>query len=145
MAEKMIRTSSVEETEAAGKELGDRIKGNSGAFIALFGDLGAGKTAFARGVVSVLSPDARVHSPTYTIVNDYSKQGGLKVYHFDMYRITDEDSLCSTGYYDYLADDSFIIVEWSENIKDLLPVPRIEVHIGYDGETGRTINEISIE
>ena len=145
MAEKMIRTFSVEETEAAGKDLGDRIKNAGGAYIALFGDLGAGKTAFTRGVVSVLAPGARVHSPTYTIVNDYSRKGaGYRVYHFDMYRITDEDSLYSTGYCDYLTDDSFVIVEWCENIEDLLPVPRIEVHIEYAGDNERIITETEI-
>ena len=142
MAEEMTISSSVEETEAAGKALGKRITSEGHAYIALFGDLGAGKTAFTRGVVSELSPKARVHSPTYTIVNDYSEKGaGYDVYHFDMYRITDEESLYSTGYFDYLTDRSFIIVEWCENIIDMLPVPRIEIHIEYAGEGKRKITE----
>ncbi len=142
MAEEMILSSSVEETEAAGRALGKRIASEGHTYIALFGDLGVGKTAFTRGIVSELSPKARVHSPTYTIVNDYSEKGaGYDVYHFDMYRITDEESLYSTGYFDYLTDRAFVIVEWCENIIDLLPSPRIEVCIEYAGEGKRKITE----
>ncbi|MBO4217237.1 MAG: tRNA (adenosine(37)-N6)-threonylcarbamoyltransferase complex ATPase subunit type 1 TsaE [Clostridia bacterium] len=142
MAEKVITSSSVEETEAAGKALGESIADKGHAFVALFGDLGAGKTAFTRGIVSVLSPGARVHSPTYTIVNDYSRSDlGYGVYHFDMYRVTDEENLYSTGYYDYLSDRAFIISEWCENITDHLPDERIEVYIEYSGEGKRRITE----
>ena len=145
MKETVIHTSSAEETEAAGRALGERIIGDKHAYVALFGGLGAGKTAFTRGIVSVLSPGARVHSPTYTVVNDYTAAGSdCSVYHFDMYRVTDDDALYSVGYYDYLTDNSFIITEWSENITDHLPPERIEVRIEYEGADKRKITETMI-
>lgn len=125
------------DTEAVGRALAAHLSdaGVTQAFIALWGDLGAGKTAFVRGFVSALS-DARVKSPTYTIVNEYS--GRVPVYHFDMYRIDGEDDLYSTGFYDYL-DAGFLLCEWSENIPFALPEKRIDVRIEKAGETGRRI------
>ena len=125
------------DTEAAGRALAGRLlaEGAVQAFIALRGALGAGKTAFVRGFVSALS-NARVKSPTYTIVNEYS--GSVPVYHFDMYRIDGEDDLYSTGFYDYL-DTGFLLCEWSENIPFALPAGRIDVCIEKTGETGRRI------
>lgn len=106
-----------EETEAIGAELAEVLKPSD--FVAMFGDLGAGKTAFVRGAVKRLSPGAFVQSPTYTIVNEYP--GKIPVYHFDMYRIDDEDSLYSIGYYDYLENGGICFAEWCEKIKPFLP------------------------
>ena len=118
-------TNSPAETEALGKELAKELK--CGDFVAMFGDLGVGKTAFVRGVASVLCPDVRVQSPTYTIVNAY--RGKIPLYHFDMYRITDDDELYSTGFYDYFRRDGFMLTEWSENIPFALPDRYIRVDI----------------
>ena len=82
-------TNSTEETEAIGAEFAKRLQPSD--FVAMFGDLGAGKTAFVRGASKVLAPEANVQSPTYTVVNEYPAK--IPVYHFDMYRIDDEDSL----------------------------------------------------
>ena len=109
-------TNSPAETEALGKELAKELK--SGDFVAMFGDLGVGKTAFVRGVASVLCPDVRVQSPTYTIVNAY--RGKIPLYHFDMYRIDSEEALYSCGFFDYL-DSGICIAEWCENITDFIP------------------------
>ena len=90
-------------------------------YIALRGDLGVGKTAFVRGFVSVIAPGVIVRSPTFALVNEYRpRPTGTPVFHFDMYRITDEDDLYSIGYDDYL-DRGICIVEWSENIPYALP------------------------
>lgn len=109
-------TNSSAETEALGKELAKELK--CGDFVAMFGDLGVGKTAFVRGVASVLCPDVRVQSPTYTIVNAY--RGKIPLYHFDMYRIDSEEALYSCGFFDYL-DSGICIAEWCENITDFIP------------------------
>ncbi len=109
-------TNSPAETEALGKELAKELK--CGDFVAMFGDLGVGKTAFVRGVASVLCPDVRVQSPTYTIVNAY--RGKIPLYHFDMYRIDSEEALYSCGFFDYL-DSGICIAEWCENITDFIP------------------------
>ncbi len=112
-----IVTNTALETEVAGAEFAKTLK--SGDFVAMFGDLGAGKTAFVRGAMKTLSANARVQSPTYTIVNEYPAK--IPVYHFDMYRIDDEDSLYSIGYYDYLMSGGICFAEWCEKIEPYLP------------------------
>ena len=125
-------TSSPDETERIGAELAGALLGDSELprFIALYGDLGVGKTAFVRGFASVVSPGARVKSPTFALVNEYRVKGGKNppVFHFDMYRINDEDELYSIGFYDYL-DSGICLVEWSENIEYALPDERFSVTI----------------
>ena len=112
-----IITRSPAETEAFGAAFAKELK--SGDFVAMFGDLGAGKTAFVRGAMKTLGAGARVQSPTYTIVNEYP--ASVPVYHFDMYRIDDEDSLYSIGYYDYLMSGGICFAEWCEKIEPYLP------------------------
>lgn len=111
-----LLSSSPEETERAGNEFATTLPQN--AFIAMYGDLGAGKTAFVRGMAQALVPNAIVTSPTYTLVNEYRGDGKLFC-HFDMYRIADEDDLYSIGFYDYT--DCVIAAEWSEKIPFALP------------------------
>lgn len=128
----------VSETEAVGAALGNAVKeAGDVAFVALKGDLGAGKTAFTRGFASVLSPGSIVRSPTYAIVNEY-KKGTLPLYHFDLYRIEDEDDLYSVGFYDYV-DSGICIVEWSERAESELPTPRWEVTIVGCADMERTL------
>ena len=128
---KEIITNSTEETEAVGFEIAEMLKNDLSLppFIALYGDLGVGKTAFVRGFTKVFSPAALVRSPTFALVNEYPTKGGRRVFHFDMYRITDEDDLYSIGYYDYLDDGSICLVEWSENIPYAIPDEHIRVEI----------------
>ncbi len=129
-------TNSPAETEALGKELAKELK--SGDFVAMFGDLGVGKTAFVRGVASVLCPDVRVQSPTYTIVNAY--RGKIPLYHFDMYRIDSEEALYSCGFFDYL-DSGICIAEWCENITDFIPegARRVKISKTADSPDSRRI------
>jgi tRNA threonylcarbamoyladenosine biosynthesis protein TsaE len=107
-------------------------------FIAFYGDLGSGKTAFIRGFVSVISKSSAVRSPTFTIVNEY-RGGNTPVFHFDMYRIGGEDDLYSIGFYDYL-DRGFCLCEWSENIEFALPEEylKLEIHRVPDPEKENT-------
>ena len=129
---KQIYTSSADETAAAGRELSKKLLDAPALprFIAMEGDLGVGKTVFTKGFVSEISPAAAVRSPTFALVNDYTKRGGTPIYHFDVYRINDDDDLYSTGFYDYLRDRrAFCIVEWSENIRYAFPKEYFVVRI----------------
>lgn len=137
MLNERIHSQSVSETEAAGAALAARLEGTCPCFVALEGDLGAGKTAFARGFVSVLSPGSRVKSPTYTIVNEY-RRGTVPVFHFDFYRIADPDSLDSIGFDEYLSG-GICIAEWSANIGARIPADAISVLIRKTGENTRDI------
>lgn len=118
-------TESAEQTEQLGRCLAQRLDKTS--FVALYGDLGAGKTAFVRGMASVLCPLDRVSSPTYTIVNEYLT-GEFPLYHFDLYRIKDDDDLYSTGFYDYMGN-GVCVCEWCENIPQAIPPDAICVKI----------------
>ena len=124
-----------EDTEKIGAEFAKELK--KGDFVAFFGNLGSGKTAFVRGVASVLCKNAHVSSPTYAIVNEYL--GETDIFHFDMYRITDDDSLYSVGFYDYQDRNGIIFTEWSENILFALPENRYDVTFEKTGDTDRVI------
>ena len=125
-----LYTNSVEETENYGISLAKKLAEDNTLprFIALYGDLGVGKTAFVRGFTSVFAQKARVKSPTFALVNEY-KGDSLSVFHFDMYRITDEDELYSIGFYDYQDRNGICLVEWSENIEYALPDKYFSVKI----------------
>ena len=110
-------THSAEETEALGERLAQTLTG--GEVVAYFGELGAGKTAFTRGLARGLGISMRVTSPTYTIVNEYSG-GRLPLFHFDMYRLGSSEELFDIGWEDYLARGGVVAAEWSENVTDAL-------------------------
>ncbi|MBE6926509.1 MAG: tRNA (adenosine(37)-N6)-threonylcarbamoyltransferase complex ATPase subunit type 1 TsaE [Ruminococcaceae bacterium] len=113
-------TNSPEETEALGAALGRILQ--PGTVIAYTGDLGAGKTAFTRGIARGLGIGEIVTSPTYTIVNEYLG-GRLPLFHFDMYRLRSSEDLWDIGWEDYLERGGICAVEWSENITDALEEP----------------------
>lgn len=124
---KEFLTASPEETESIAKEFAMLLNTENAEFVAMYGDLGVGKTAFVRGLASVLAPGARVKSPTFTIVNEY-KGGKMPLYHFDVYRISDEDELYAVGFDDYVQR-GICVVEWSENIQDSIPKDAYRVTI----------------
>lgn len=132
-----VSTDSVQATEALGIRLSGVLKGHE--MIALFGDLGAGKTAFTRGLCDGLGITDGVSSPTFTIVNAYS--GKFPVYHFDMYRIAGVDDLFATGFYDYLGT-GVIIIEWSENIEEELEPGCIRITISKTEDENERVFEI---
>lgn len=128
---------SVEETEQIGANLAPRL--GPGTILAFTGDLGAGKTAFVRGLARGLGVVERVTSPTFTIVNEY-EGGRLPLFHFDMYRLGSSEELFDIGWEDYLSRGGVCAVEWSEIIDDALEDGCIRVDIRRGGgENERTI------
>lgn len=131
-----ITTSSCDETERAGADIAQLIIDGRSRFVALDGDLGAGKTALVRGIASRLSPGSRVKSPTYTIVNEY-RRGEVPLYHFDLYRVTDPDELWGIGFDDYVTG-GICVAEWSSVVPEAIPPDAIRVKIEKcDGDTRR--------
>ena len=131
-------TNSPQETEAVGAALGKILK--AGTVLAYRGDLGAGKTAFTRGLARGLGYTEPVTSPTYTIVNEYLG-GRLPLFHFDMYRLTSSDDLWDIGWEDYLERGGVAAVEWSENVDDAMEnAVYITIH-----KTGEHTRRIEIE
>ena len=128
-------TNSPSETEAIGAALGKILR--PGTVIAYRGDLGAGKTAFTRGLARGLGCNELVTSPTYTIVNEYLG-GRLPLFHFDMYRLRSSDDLFDIGWDDYLDREGVCAVEWSENVDDAME-GAVCVTIEKTGEESRRI------
>lgn len=129
-------TNSERETEELGARLGSRLE--PGAVVAFTGDLGAGKTAFTRGLARGLGISERVTSPTFTIVNEY-EGGRLPLFHFDMYRLGSSDELFDIGWEDYLARGGVCAVEWSENVADALEEGTISVEIRRGASEGQRV------
>lgn len=127
---KSMITHSPSETEEIGKQLAEYMEAHPGLppFLALYGDLGVGKTAFIRGFASVYAPGAAVRSPTFSLVNEYPSRK-TTLFHFDMYRIESEDDLDSIGFYDYLLRPGICLVEWSEKIPFALPDRYLKITI----------------
>ena len=131
----IYETHSPEETEQIGALLAKKL--TPGTVIAFEGDLGAGKTAFTRGLAKGLGCTEQVSSPTYTIVNEYIS-GKMPLFHFDMYRLRCADDLFDIGWEDYMERGGVCAVEWSENVADAMENP-IRVCISKVGENSRTI------
>ena len=134
----VFETHAPEETEKLGQALAKYLM--PGAVIAYEGDLGAGKTAFTRGLAKGLGAAEPVTSPTYTIVNEYLS-GRIPLFHFDMYRLHSADDLFDIGWEDYLERGGVCAVEWSEQVADAMPEDTIYVTIARcpDAENWRTI------
>ena len=130
-------TASEQQTEQLAEKLAATLCGTE--IIAMYGDLGAGKTAFTRGLARGLGITDGVSSPTFALVHEY--EGRYMLYHFDMYRINGFDDLYSTGFFDYTGN-GVLIIEWSENIKEYLPEERIDINIKRLSENER---EITVE
>ena len=128
-------TNSPSETEAVGAALGKILE--PGTVLAYRGDLGAGKTAFTRGLARGLGASDMVTSPTYTIVNEYLS-GRMPLFHFDMYRLASSDDLWDIGWEDYLERGGVCAVEWSENVEDALE-GAVNITIEKLGEDARRI------
>ena len=126
------------DTEALGERFGRAVQ--TGLVIALSGDLGAGKTQFVRGLARGLKITSRVHSPTFTLVNEYGG-GRLKLFHLDLYRLETAEQILSAGIEEYLSPDGVSVVEWAERIVNFkfqisnFKTVRIEIH----GESERKI------
>ena len=134
-------TNSVEETRAVAKKLAQKFA--PGDVICLSGDLGAGKTAFVSGFVKAFDFDGYVSSPTFALIHEYP--ASVPIYHFDMYRIENEDDAYAAGVDEYLYGDGICLIEWSENIKELLPEGYYTITILKDASKGETYREIILE
>lgn len=128
-------STSAQQTEQIAAQLAKELRG--GDVLAFRGGLGAGKTAFVRGLAEGLGVTGEVASPTFSLVNEY--RGNPPLYHFDMYRISTMDDLYFTGFFDYLENGSILAIEWSENIADWLPDGVITVTINRLGDEEREI------
>ena len=136
--ETVAHTESAEQTEEFGYDFAAGLK--KGSVIALCGTLGAGKTTFVRGIAKRLTPESAslVHSPTFTVVNEY-RGSGICIFHFDFYRLKSEDDLYSCGFDDYFDGNGIIIVEWADMFLNSLPENTVTVKIEKEGENGRKL------
>lgn len=123
---------SADETFDLGEKLGEKLE--NGGVVALYGGLGAGKTVFAKGIASGLGINEEITSPTFTLLKQY--EGRLKMFHFDLYRIEDEEALENIGFFDYLGGEGVCVIEWAD--KAILP-PCINVTLDGSGPDKRTI------
>lgn len=133
---KEFYSKNVADTERIAREIASMLK--KGDVLALYGEMGAGKTAFVRGLVGALCPECLplVHSPTFAIVNEYEGDA-VTVYHYDLYRIADEDDLYSTGFYDRLGGDGIVVTEWSELIESAIPDDAFRLRLEKCSDTER--------
>lgn len=136
----VYETFSPDETELIGKKLGENSK--PGDVYCLNGDLGVGKTVFTKGFADGLGITEHITSPTFTIVNEYS--GRLKFYHFDVYRIEDEDEMYEIGFDEYLFGNGVCLIEWAEKIQNLLPNNAVQINITKNLEKGLDYRKIEV-
>lgn len=138
-----IKTNGEEETFLFAKKFASVLR--PGDMVCLSGGLGAGKTVFTKGVCEYFGVREMVSSPTFTIVNEYAASDGRKIYHFDMYRLEEQDELIEIGFDEYLNSGAICLVEWPENIPDFLPAHRRQVTISRCPEQGDDARTITVE
>lgn len=139
--EKTVILKNEKETQAFGAEFAARLEPNS--VVALTGDLGAGKTTFSKAVAKGLGISETITSPTFTIVAEY-ESGRLPLYHFDVYRVSDEDELFEIGFEDYFRKGGVCLIEWADLVEDLLPEDAIRITLSYGEEEGERICKITM-
>jgi len=137
---KTVISGSEETTKALGRRLAGLLK--KGDILALVGELGSGKTTFAKGVAEGLAvKDAKyVNSPSFVIVKEYG--GKLPLYHFDLYRLEGPEAIETTGYEEYIWGDGVCVIEWAERMQDLLPREHMRIEIHFKDRTDRLIRFI---
>lgn len=133
-------SNSPDETQAFAADMAKRL--TAGDVLCLYGDLGAGKTAFVQGLAKGLGIDEPITSPTFTIVNEY--EGRLPLYHFDVYRIADSDEMYEVGFDEYVYGEGVSVIEWPQLIADILPDRRYDIEIKKDLEMGENYREITV-
>lgn len=132
---KAIHTTSAGETMALGERLGTRLE--PGDVLALFGDLGAGKTTFTKGLAVGLGLEADVHSPTFTLIHEH--HGRIPLYHIDLYRLESELEVENIGIEEYIYGDGVTVIEWADRMKSLLPQGRLDIEFRMLGDVEREI------
>lgn len=130
-----ISTTSAEETTALGERLGKLL--SPGDVIALFGDLGAGKTTLTRGIAVGLGLEADIHSPTFTLIHEHP--GPTPLYHVDLYRLSSELEVETLGLEEYIYSDGVTIIEWADRMTCMLPKDRLDITLRMQGDTEREL------
>lgn len=138
----VIETFNEKETYELGLKLGEQSE--PGQVYTLIGDLGVGKTVFVQGFAEGIGTREYVNSPTFTIVQIYD-DGRLPLYHFDVYRIEDEEEMYEVGLDEYLYGDGVCLIEWADLIKGLIPKKHTRIEISKDLEKGFDYRRISVE
>ncbi|KPJ99913.1 MAG: tRNA threonylcarbamoyladenosine biosynthesis protein TsaE [Desulfobacterales bacterium SG8_35] len=133
-----LELSSIEQTEALGKVLGETVE--PGDVITLEGPLGAGKTTLTQAIARGLDVDPRIYvtSPTFSLLHEY--EGRIPLYHMDLYRLAGEDEIESLGFPEYFYGSGLTVIEWPERLGNLMPPDRLHVELAISGETSRTAN-----
>ena len=131
----------IEETINLGISIGNLLK--PGDIICLTGDLGTGKTHITKGIAKGLGVKEHITSPTFTIVNEYDS-GRLKLYHFDVYRVSDPDEIYAIGFDDYIFSNGVSIIEWANYIEEILPNEYLHILIEKDLSKGENFRKITI-
>lgn len=137
----IYKSNSRKETENIAKAFAKTLK--SGDVVCINGDLGAGKTAFTKGIADGIGVKDAVSSPTFTIVNCYS--GEIPLYHFDVYRIADSEEMYDVGFDEYVGGNGVCVIEWADIISDILPEDRYDITITKNFDIHDDFREISIE
>lgn len=130
-----ITTTTAEETTALGERLGKML--SPGDVLALFGDLGAGKTTLTRGIALGLGLAADIHSPTFTLIHEHP--GAVPLYHVDLYRLSSEEEIETLGLDEYIYSDGVTIIEWADRMESLLPKDRLDITLRMVGDTEREL------
>jgi len=130
-----IKTNSAEETIALGEKLGERLR--PGDVIALFGDLGAGKTTLTKGIAKGMNLPADIHSPTFTLIHEHP--GVVPLYHIDLYRLSGDTEVEAIGIEEYIYSDGVTIIEWADRMKSLLPIERLDIDLRMMGDDEREL------
>ncbi len=131
----VMTTTSAEETTGLGERLGKLL--SPGDVVALFGDLGAGKTTLTRGIAIGLGLAADIHSPTFTLIHEHP--GAVPLYHVDLYRLSSEEEIETLGLDEYIYSDGVTIIEWADRMESLLPKDRLDITLRMVGDTEREL------
>lgn len=131
----VIRTENAEETIAVGERLGSRL--GPGDVVALFGELGSGKTTLTKGIARGAGVAAEVFSPTFTLIHEHP--GQVPFYHVDLYRLTGGEDVEMLGVEEYIYGGGIVVIEWAERAPQLLPKERIEIALGFAGDDRREL------
>lgn len=130
-----VKSEAYETTKKIGLIIGQILE--KGDILCLYGEMGSGKTAFTSGLAKGIGINDKITSPTFSIINEYEAQ--VPLYHFDVYRISNEDELFEIGYYDYICGQGITVIEWAENIKEQLPDNRFDIYFNKLSEDARII------
>jgi tRNA threonylcarbamoyladenosine biosynthesis protein TsaE len=137
----LTETKSPEETERAGFELSKKLNPND--VVALYGELGAGKTCFVKGVARGLNVSLPAKSPSFTVINEYP--GKIPLFHIDFYRMEKSAEIEDIGWMEYFDTGGIVIIEWAERVKNMLPPARIDVYLGVLDDNARRLEIVVVD